>query len=334
MRPWQHPAQPLPVRVRPVSGETLISYTFRLAAANDLQRPTMLLHALGQPTTSVHQTMLANYDIVLNHRALDRLEIITGLPALRLRRCLPTLQATTPTLRTDIPATRPYRRAVRLRRGCDKCAARLPGHPTIITHSLTFPLLCLRHQRWIATTSDQPHQIDVTATPEIRTAHRRYARLRVNTDDDNWTHQQLRQATSIAMTWAARSHLDSPKLHASWNARAAALDTSPGPHEPSPLLVFPEAVALTEILCDLHWRRHVAMVNDWQLVSFYRRIGLRLDQPNAFASTIYLRTYDPLRAWVDIHRHRHTYTRTEFWQRHRHRSWAAQTPFPTIRHFK
>lgn len=76
------------------------------------------------------------------------------------------------------------------------------------------------------------------------------------------------------------------------------------------------------------------MVNDWQLASFYRRVGLRLDQPNTFASTIHLRTYDPLRAWVDIHRHRHAFTRTEFRQRHRHRSWAAQTPFPTIRHFK
>ncbi|MFG6202436.1 hypothetical protein [Nonomuraea sp. JJY05] len=50
MKAWQQTAQQLPVRVRPVRGETVISYVFRLADANDLARPTILLGALGRPT--------------------------------------------------------------------------------------------------------------------------------------------------------------------------------------------------------------------------------------------------------------------------------------------
>ncbi|HEX4102492.1 MAG TPA: TniQ family protein [Pseudonocardiaceae bacterium] len=333
MKLWQQPTQRLPVRVRPVRGETLVSYTFRLATANDLDRPTILLRALGEPTVSLFQSMVDNYDVVLNQHALRRLETFTGIPAQRLRMSLPALD------RTDappagIPATRPHR-CQSLRTPCDGCAARLPDHPNIVVRTLHFPQICPRHRRWIDTDQNQPHQVSLTGAPDIITAHRRYTRLRVSVGDNDWTHQQLRQATSIAMVWATRSHLNSPKLHASWTARAAALGGSHDPRQPSPLLVFPEAVALAEILCDLPWRRHVAMVeHDWDLTDFYRRIGRRLSQPRAFVGAIrYLNNHEPLRTWIATHRHQHAQTRTEFWQRH-HRRRSTQTPFPEIRHFK
>jgi len=334
MRLWQQPAKPLPVLLRPVGGETLVSYTVRLATTNDLDRPTILLRALGEPSRGWTQSMLAeDYDVALNNHALRRLETFTGIPAARLQMSLPTLHADTRPSTT--PATRPYR-CPDLREHCEHCAARLPGHPKIRVHSLPFPLICRRHHRWIATPPDQPHQLDITAAPEIRAAHRRYARLLTTTGDGDWTHQQLRQATSIAMIWASRGPLHHRILHARWSARAAALGSAQSPHQPSPPLVFPEAVAITEILCDLHWRRHVAMVeHHWQLNSFYRRIGQRLTQPDpwTFASAIHITNHDPLRAWVAQHRQQHAPTRTELWQRH-YRRYTLATPFPEIRHFK
>jgi hypothetical protein len=52
---WRRPAQLLPVQVRPVGGETVVSYVFRLADANAFARPTMLLRAIGEPVArNVH----------------------------------------------------------------------------------------------------------------------------------------------------------------------------------------------------------------------------------------------------------------------------------------
>jgi TniQ len=330
---WQQPAQPLPVRLRPVRGETLVSYTFRLAAANELDRPTILLRALGEPRGALTYRLLEqDYDLRLNPHAVHRLEIFTGIPAERLRRALP-CTTTTSALPADIPATHPYR-CPSLRNHCDTCIARTPGRPKIRVHSLAFPHICRHHHRWIATDHQQPHQVSFAGTPEIITAHRRYARLLATTGDNDWTHRQLHQATSIAMGWATQSHLHSPKLHTTWIARAAALATSHGPRQPSPLLVFPEAVALAEILCDLHWRRHVAMAkHDIDLKPFYHRVAARLDQPPLFAALTQYSNSDALRGWVQLHRHHHQAVRTQHWaealRHHPH-----QPPLPEIRHFK
>ncbi|MGH3722059.1 MAG: TniQ family protein [Pseudonocardiaceae bacterium] len=333
MRLWQQPAQLLPVRVRPVRGETLISYTFRLAAANDLDRPTILLRALGEPTKGLSRSMLDDHDVALNQHSLRRLETFTGIPAQRLRMSLPTLDRTDAPP-TAIPATRLYR-CRSLRTPCDDCAARLPGRPKIVLRSLFFPQICRRHRRWIDTGQDYGnHQVSVAGVPGIITAHHRYARLRVAAHDHEWLRQQLRRATGIARGWAPSSYRLHPQLHARWKARGAALRPFCDPRNPTPLLVFPEAVAIAEILCDLHWRRHVAMVdNDLHLAWFYRRIAARLGQPPAFVTTTRFTTHDPLQNWVTAHRTQHEHTRTEFWERH-HRSRATETPFPEIRHFK
>jgi hypothetical protein len=333
MRLWKQPAQPLPVRVRPAGGETLVSYTVRLAQANDLDRPTILLRALGEPTTSWTQWMLSDdYDTALNEHALRRLEIFTGMPAARLRMSLPTLHRSDAPAAT-IPATRPYR-CPDLRDHCDHCAAQLPGRPKIRVHNLPFPRICRRHRRWTDTGHYQPHQVSFADAPEIITAHHRYARLRGATPDHPWLHEQLRQATRIAQHWATSSYRLHPQLHARWAARGAALRPPCGPHDPTPVLVFPEAVAITEILCDLHWRRHVAMVNNnLHLARFYRRIAQRLGQPPVSATTGTFTLHDPLRDWIAAHRQQHAQIRADFWQRH-HRSCTIETPFPEIRHFK
>lgn len=332
MKLWQQPAQLLPIRVRPLRGETLVSYTFRLSTANDLARPTTLLRALGEPTRGLTQAMIDDSDVALNEQSLRRLETFTAIPAQRLRMSLPTL-ARTDAAPAGIPATRPYR-CWALRTPCQDCVARLPGHPKIVVRPLLFPQICQRHRRWIDTGQDQPHQVNLAGVPHILTAHRRYARLRVTAHDHQWLREQLWQASWIARGWAKSSHRLHPQLHARWTARGAALRPFASPHNPTPLLVFPETVAIAEILCDLQWRRHVAMVdNDLHLRRFYRRIAARLGQPPAFANTITFTTHDPLRNWATTHRKQHEQTRTEFWQQH-HRRRSTQTPFPEIRHFK
>jgi len=47
MRLWQLPGRALPVTLRPLGGETVISYTRRLAEVNGLA-PTAIMRALGQ----------------------------------------------------------------------------------------------------------------------------------------------------------------------------------------------------------------------------------------------------------------------------------------------
>ncbi|GAA2714930.1 TniQ family protein [Micromonospora olivasterospora] len=343
MRFWQQPAQQLPIRVRPVRGETLISYVFRLADANDLDRPTILLGALGRPTIGLTRYLLGkDYDVALNEHSRRRLETFTGIPIARLKASLPSLHHTHDALPVDIPAIHPYR-TWNLRDHCDHCVSRIPGRPRIRVHSPSFPHLCRRHRRWLAPGMAQvTRQVDLTNTPEIIRADRRYGRLRATTRDHEWTREQFTQAIWIVMDWARSSHSASPRLHARWTARADALRTFHGPFNPSPLLVFPETIALTEILCDLEWRRHVAMVNsDIDMTNFYRHITHRLGQPRTFADQLSrprlvldrhrLRSVtNPLQQWIIQHRHKHLQTRTKFWDRHR-TGYATRTPFPEIR---
>jgi len=185
---WQQPAQQLPVRVRPVFGETALSYVFRLAEANDLDRPTLLLRALGRPNIGVSRFLLdKDYEVSLNELALRRLETFAGRPADQLRVALGNLSRVTAEPE-DTPKIWLYK-AHNLRNHCDRCVARLPGKPRIRVRTLLFPQLCRRHRRWLdPSTSGSRRQIDLTDTPEILTAHRRYSRLRVVNRDHHWTY--------------------------------------------------------------------------------------------------------------------------------------------------
>jgi TniQ len=88
---WQQPATPLPFWVRPVRGETTMSYVFRLATANELVRPTTLLRSIGQPSNvQPHQFMLRDgFEVQLNAPAQQRLAVFAAIPLQRLARCLP-----------------------------------------------------------------------------------------------------------------------------------------------------------------------------------------------------------------------------------------------------
>ena len=87
MRLWQLPARALPVTLRPLGGETVISYTRRLSEANGLAS-TAIMRALGQviPGSGSH---LLDHDAWLNDQAIARLEALSALPRHRLATALP-----------------------------------------------------------------------------------------------------------------------------------------------------------------------------------------------------------------------------------------------------
>ncbi|MGI8313435.1 TniQ family protein [Saccharopolyspora hattusasensis] len=343
MKLWQQHAQQLPVRVRPLRLETLTSYATRLAAANELARPTILLRALGHPHGNLAATTMNDYDIALNPPALARLETFTGIPAQRLRKSLPVVNNRSFDLPADIPRIKLFRHWG-LRRICDRCAARIPGTPTILAYRQEFPAICLRHRRWLDADKQQRpalSQVDLDHAPEILTAHRRYrrmhARIVVDADSSEWFRRQMLTAMDIVSAWVIPSRRDHPRLHETWSARTAALWPWLTVAVPSDPLVFPEAVALAEIITDLHWHRHVAMARyDTDLRPFFHRVAAKLGQPRMFAITTRCSgSRDPLRWWVNSVRHRFEAVRTEHWRR----AWAPgpgrlDDPFPEIRHFK
>ncbi|WP_204805991.1 TniQ family protein [Mycobacterium riyadhense] len=304
-------AQLLPVQVRPVGGETVVSYVFRLADANGFARPTLLLRAIGEPIAhNIHAGILDQHDISLNAPALARLAAMTGRTTTSLRRTLPSLGTACTDRRlssTTEPLINPFSSAA-IRGHCQHCIARMPGHPNIRVHRRSAPAICRRHHRWVDTTGQHPNQVDLANNIEIITAHRRFQRLLSTLDDPTWAHQQLCRTTGIVTQW--HHHLDRhsfsnshfEELHARWDQRARTLPSS---GSATPLLVMPEAVTLAEILCDPHWRRHVAIADHYDLPLFYQQVGQRLGQPTKFSDRLaYTHRNDPLKSWVIEHRKR------------------------------
>lgn len=334
---WHLPARPLPVRLRPVGGETVVSYTFRLAAANALRSPTSVLRSLGEPTGIMNiPDMLEFQDVTLNPAALARLEAFTGIPVERLRLALPSLNMPLgggQRMLQPAPLMHAFRTST-IRDHCQQCIARIPGQPRIRVHSRYTPRICFRHRRWVHTIHDDLHQLDLTRVAEVVNAERRYQRLLAATNDRRWTEEQLWQAGLIANSWnhtrhPHRKHFLFHRLHARWDERATFLP----PQQPwSSVIVFPEAVTIAEALCDLDWRCHIAM-SPSQPIEFYCDLARLLGQPKIFGWRLaYERAAYPLHGWVQQHRRRFRPER-DAWNR-KDRSGYLSTQLPSIRHFK
>jgi len=161
-------------------------------------------------------------------------------------------------------------------------------------------------------------------------------------DDPTWARQQLWRTTGIVTAWhycrdrQSVSHAIVEELHARWDKRA---ETLPSSGSATSLLEMPDAVALAEILCDLEWRRHVAMANDYDLVQFYRLVARRLGRPAKVGDRLaYSYRIDPLKRWVIEYRKQFRTIRDQYWSRSRtHRLYNPRFPdaiLPTIRHFQ
>ncbi|MEV6335202.1 hypothetical protein AB0M12_10850 [Nocardia vinacea] len=320
-----------------------MSFLFRLSEVNCLRTELALLRALGDPATAKSQPCrdwINTRDITLNLEAQQRLVGFTGIPITRLRKVFPALRRPHP----DPPTTSGIAQfhvfspgPGQLRDHCDDCVARIPGRPRIRVHSCEAPRVCRRHNRWIHTGYANPHQFNLTGVGEIAVADRKFSALCSSNEDQEWAADQVEVALKIVGEWF-RSHPNYTfkQLNQRWTIRRDRLPAGTSPN----LLLLPEAVTIATALCDMDWRRHVAMVNtSAELALFYHHIGRILGQPRKFSQTMAWGNYvDPLKKWVIGHRNRHVSRRAEFWHRVRtHRPYnpyMQDAIFPPNRHFK
>ena len=320
MRLWHAPARALPVTVRPVGGETIVSYARRLSAANDLP-PTTILRALGQLTGSGSGKHLLICDARLNEQAAGRLEACTGIPRARLARALPALRGQLhpgQSLPPDRQALRFHR--VHPRPACRQCelAASGPSGPSVLLLPGWAPLACRRHRRWLGP-DHEPGQYDLSAARDILTAHRRLAGLLARSGDRAWAYGEFLTAWNMAQDWTRCEPRRMPVFSQRWRDRAAALGITTTRKQPPRVVTFPEAVTLAAILTDLDWRRNVAL--DWDDRPFYQRIAESIGERSY---PRWLLANDPVRWWIRYHRAR--------FEQLRHRPWGK--PPPENRHFK
>jgi hypothetical protein len=309
---WHAPARALPVTLRPIRGETIVSYTRRLSAANDLP-PTTVLRALGQlPTGSGKHLLIC--DARLNDQAADRLEAYTGIPRTRLSRALPAMRGQ---LHPDqgLPPNRPalcFRREPP-RPACRHCqlAAGGPSGPEALILPGWTPLVCRRHRRWLGP-DHEPCQYDLSAAGDVLAAERRLARLLAHSGDHAWAYREFRMAWDMTREWTG---LDprlrrTPVFTRRWRDRATALGITVTGKYPPWIVTFPEAVTLATILTDLNWRRHVAL--EWDTRPFYQRIADSTGE-QSYPSWPY--DSDPVRRWTRVHRARFEQLRAWSWSR-------------------
>jgi hypothetical protein len=228
VRLWNAPARALPVTVRPLGGETVISYARRLSEANDL-RPTTIMRALGQLNRGSGYHLL-EHDAWLNEQALDRLEAYSGISRPRLTRALPALRQQPPgrPLPADRPALDVYQPWPRARQACRQCRLRAsgrPGSPVMVLPGAS-PMVCQHHKRWLGAPGETA-QYDLSAAGEILTAQRRCTQLLAGSPDRQWAGTIFQTAWDITQCWTECAPGRLPAFSQRWRARAAALASRP-----------------------------------------------------------------------------------------------------------
>lgn len=159
----RHRQQSLPLRVPPITGETIASYLARLAAAHYL--PANLLLAHLPPWFTARG--LTHDDLTGAARAteteVEHLAALTGFSTTTLLHALPAFHSS------------PYhgRPTVRATHACRYCAARHEHTEPVPVHLPAHQRVCTKHRLWLGVTI----QIDLCAVPDIVHAHRRAARL-------------------------------------------------------------------------------------------------------------------------------------------------------------
>ncbi|MGH3199847.1 MAG: MOSC domain-containing protein, partial [Streptosporangiaceae bacterium] len=159
--PQHHPPQ-LPVRVAPLTGETISSCLSRLAAASHL--PATIIAGCLPPWFAARAGACDDLTTASLLRPGDagHLAALTGISETSLLHALPAL--------TAAYGGRPAARAAL---ACRRCAARHGQQDPVPVHLPAHQRACERHRTWLG----RAIQIDVTAAPDIISAGRKAARL-------------------------------------------------------------------------------------------------------------------------------------------------------------
>jgi hypothetical protein len=232
-KPWQPviPAREqrtavLPVRVAPVTGETISSYLARTAAANHLP-----LSAITDVLPPWFAARAAACDDIAKPGLLRPgdprcLAALAGITENALRHALPALA------RHRDDRRPPLRSAV----ACRRCAARHGQHAPVPVHLPAHQRACGRHRTWLGRTI----QIDVTTAPDIIAAASRAHRL---------ARQHGLTRLVLAETTARQEASGEP---AAWRRAAALALASPGldPGHPdtTEAAAYPETIRMATAL--------------------------------------------------------------------------------------
>jgi hypothetical protein len=247
---WHQRARALPIAVRPVPGELIISHVRRLAAENH-STVHLLIRCFGRHRS--HPAAGAcgahSHDLALNRPALERLAIYSGTPPTTLLAA-----TTTKILSTDNHEPQTEWITLHGRRLAHPCRQCVAGRCSELNATIALtedqPSFCLRHQRILP-------RLDLAAVPltlhtfaEIAAAGRRHQALRRKRRTA--FPLALRAAAKIVRDWrpyAERRRHAPEAINVRWHARAERLHL---PHTDE-LVRYPETIALADLLSTLSW---------------------------------------------------------------------------------
>ena len=283
---WPVLLRPLPRFIAPFRDETTSSYLARLATANRLA-PAAL------------RALLAGGDRNDAPVQLIRLAAVTGMPRAALAHAMPQI-CTADELAGLHIASRPRARDGWSFAACRRCTA-----GRLVTRwALHDDVVCGRHRRWISKYQAQP---DLTAQPEILTAHRRHRRL-IRRHGRDTVMRAFRDARHICLGWRLDGIPDDGY------GRRMEIFHGPGWRDrdddetcTSDAAAYPQAVALTRLLASPYWRKRI-LGKDWPWPEEFET-ELRRTVAPGYIWGIYPRTRwrrdrdDPLLEWRYLTRH-------------------------------
>ncbi|MEW5655212.1 TniQ family protein [Streptomyces cinereoruber] len=247
------PRQPLPLRARPLPGESTGSFVNRLAHANGLGLADFL-QRVGQATgsSSSDAARVAKYprytEMYVNGPGLEYLAVLAGEPAAVLRRSLPSL-APRHLLPGDVGADAVWKwpwqpSEGHLVRYCTGCAeARGVREPAwwLIPDSWR---LCARHSRWCDDSRTEPLDgLSLKELPEVVEAHLERGRLQRQFGRSG--EELFADAFQVAAEWWRTMPTVLRWVHRAW-----ACELEDRSVRVMPLVIYPEAARLARLMVE------------------------------------------------------------------------------------